>query len=75
MGRHKKTFRDKHKTICTWISLDDCERLSALAKENSVSVCAFVRSIIVDAIADETRSFRKKQKAIANSNVSAVHLP
>ncbi len=75
MGRHKKTFRERHKTVCTWITLRDCERLSALAKENGVSVAAFVRSIVVDALAEETRSFSKKQKAIANLNESAVHLP
>jgi hypothetical protein len=39
---------------CTWLSVPDYEKLSAIAGAHNVTLAAYLRSIIVDVIADET---------------------
>ena len=40
--------------VCTWLSVQDCEKFYALAKGNGVTVAAYLRAVIVDVIEDET---------------------
>lgn len=42
-----------HKSIATWILKTDFESLQQLAVKNNVTVAAFLRAIIVDALQDE----------------------
>ena len=46
-------YQSPHKQVATWISLTDYEQLGQLAQANHVSIAAYVRGIIVDAIQDE----------------------
>ena len=51
----KSTFYDKHhKLVAAWIPVRDFETLHRLAKANNVSLAAYLRAIIVDAIDEET---------------------
>ena len=42
-----------HKSVATWILKSDFKALQDLAAKNNVSVAAYIRGIIVDAIQDE----------------------
>ena len=44
--------------ICTWLTVSDYETISGLAKANGVSMAAYVRAILVDAIEEERERFR-----------------
>lgn len=44
----------ERRCIATWISKPEFEALKGFADSNNVTVASFVRSIIVDAINDET---------------------
>lgn len=40
--------------VCAWLSELDYARFAAIAKANGVNVSAYLRSIVVDAIEEET---------------------
>lgn len=40
--------------ICTWLSAADYAKFAAIAEANDVTVAAYLRGIVVDAIAEET---------------------
>lgn len=40
--------------VCAWLSEADHERFASIAKANGVTVSAYLRSIVVDVIAEET---------------------
>lgn len=42
------------KPVCTWLNQNDYLTFAALADRQGVSVAAYLRSIVVDAIAEET---------------------
>lgn len=43
-----------HKPVGTWISTYDLAKLQHIAFKNKVTVAAYVRAIIIDAIAEES---------------------
>ena len=50
----KSTFYDKHhKLVAAWVPMRDFDALHKLAKANNVSLAAYLRAIIVDAIDEE----------------------
>jgi hypothetical protein len=62
----KSTFYDKHhKLVAAWVPMRDYEALHRLAKANKVSLAAYLRAIIVDAIDEET--------CIAQSSAHVIH--
>ncbi len=40
--------------ICTWLSAADYAKFAAVAQANGVTVAAYLRSIVVDVIEEET---------------------
>lgn len=47
-------YQSPHKQVATWLSLTDYQQLGQLAQANRVSIAAYVRAIIVDAIQEES---------------------
>lgn len=43
----------QHKPVGTWLLAEDFELLQQLAQQNNVSMSAYVKSIIIDALQDE----------------------
>lgn len=40
--------------LCTWLTAEDYDSFAAIASANGVTMAAYLRSIVVDAIAEET---------------------
>jgi len=49
----RDVFKDKHGQVTTWIPKEDVAILQHLARENNVTMAAYLRAIIVDIIEDE----------------------
>jgi hypothetical protein len=50
----KSTFyKDHHKHVSAWIPMRDYEVLNRLARDNKVTLAAYLRAIIVDAVEEE----------------------
>jgi hypothetical protein len=49
----KSPYKALRKPICTWLSLSDYELFCALAASIGVTPAAYLRSIVVDALAEE----------------------
>lgn len=63
-----------HKPVATWLLLKDVEMLQQLASKNNVSVAAYVRAIIVDALAEEELYSTKKSLASFGNNGALASL-
>ena len=42
------------KAVCTWVPKPDYERFRAIAKSNGVTAAEYLRSMIVDVLAEES---------------------
>jgi hypothetical protein len=42
-----------HRPIATWLSVEDHQRLLAIVERSGISVAAYIRAIVVDAIAED----------------------
>lgn len=62
------------KPTCTWLSDADHNRLSALAEANGVTVAAYLRSIIVDALADEAARAILQTDGLRVSNTASCQV-
>lgn len=50
---HKSPEVVLKRPVCTWLAEADYERFETIARSHGVTVAAFLRSIVVDAIADD----------------------
>ena len=50
---HKSPDKVLKRPIATWLSLEDYEKFKDLAEASGVTLASYLRSIVVDAIADE----------------------
>lgn len=41
------------RSVCAWLTLDDYDALRAIADSHAISISEYVRSIIVDAVAED----------------------
>jgi len=46
-------YEDRYKSIATWLSKDDYEKLKQLACNNKVTISTYLRAIIVDVLFEE----------------------
>ena len=49
----KPAGRVLRKPACTWLNVIDYEQLKAIAQAEGVTIAAYMRSMIVDVLADE----------------------
>ena len=47
------TYHSRNDPLMTWVSADERAKFVALAKAHNVTAAAFLRAIVVDALADE----------------------
>lgn len=47
-------WSDSKKFVATWLSIQDFELLRTLSEADNVSVAAYIRAILVDAIQDQS---------------------
>lgn len=55
--------------LTTWLTNEDFEKIKALAKSHGVSTAAYMRSIVVDVLAEETESFRISSAAACQRGI------
>ena len=46
-------YEDRYKSIATWLSKDDYEKLKQLARNNKVTISTYLRAIITDVLFEE----------------------
>lgn len=57
-------YGKNNKLVATWISVKDFQILEQLAHNNKVTLAAYVRAIIVDAVQEEDSSTQVKPATI-----------
>lgn len=57
-----------HKSIATWILKTDFEQLQQLAAKNNVTIAAYLRAIIVDALQDEAELLQNNAARLSSTN-------
>lgn len=65
-----KTQWQHYKSVATWIPMDVFEKLQEIADSNKVSVSAYIKAIIVDAVEEE--SLLVKSKATISTRIQIV---
>ena len=65
-------YDTQHKFVGTWVPVEDVAFLSKLAKANKVSLAAYVRAIIVDAVEEERAAIPSRPKLVNSDNTIAV---
>lgn len=54
----KDLYEKHHKLVATWIPRKDFEHLEQLAKDNKVTLAAYVRAVIVDVLQEEASTIQ-----------------
>ena len=57
-----ENYKQRHKLVAAWIPIGDFEFLRGRAQAHNISVSAYIRAILVDAMEDETQAIAKSTR-------------
>lgn len=59
-----KLYKGRHRLVAAWIPVADFELLTSRAGAHNVTISAYVRAIIVDAMEEEAEFLSKTDKSV-----------
>ena len=72
MKQPSKTQWQHYKSVATWIPIDVFERLQKVAEFDNVSVSAYIKAIIVDAVNEQEHILAVNTKPVKSIRVQLV---